>query len=100
MAGRVDKELLIRLRSIPVEFVIVNLLGIPNKISEGYFRFQCPECYEMNTTTYKKNNAARCFRCRKNFNPIDLVMAYNEINFLETVRFLMPVLSRIKKVKR
>ena len=36
-----------------------------------------------------KTNLARCFRCEKNFNPIDIVMIVNQIDFVETVTLLL-----------
>ena len=99
MAKRISGELLRKLRNdIPIEILIARILKIPSKYSEGYFRFLCPLCNEFNTATKKQTNLARCFRCNKNFNPIDLVMTYNEKPFLDTVKFLMPILAYFKKV--
>ena len=58
------------------------------KVSEGYFRFLCPLCSEFITATNPKTNLARCFRCEKNFNPIDMTMLVNRWNFRETVEYL------------
>ena len=44
-------------------------------MSEGYVRFLCPHCGEMRATVNPRNNLAHCFRCAKNFNNIDLVIA-------------------------
>ena len=44
---------------------------LPVKRSEGYFRFLCPLCGDFNTATNSRTNLARCFRCEKNFNPIE-----------------------------
>ena len=63
-------------------------LALPWKISEGYFRFLCPLCSEFNTATNPRTNLGRCFRCRRNFNPIDLVMAVRASSFLDSVEFL------------
>lgn len=66
---------LFRLRNlIPVDRLIKEQLNIPSKDSEGYFRFLCPLCNEFQTATNLSTNLARCFRCEKNFNPIDLTM--------------------------
>ena len=71
MAKRYSKEFLTRLRNqIPIVILISDLLELPNKLSEGYFRFLCPICSEFNTATNQKTKLARCFRCQKNFNPI------------------------------
>ncbi|MCP4265957.1 MAG: hypothetical protein GY777_10345 [Candidatus Brocadiaceae bacterium] len=99
MAKRISEELLRKLRNdIPIEILIAQILKIPSKYSEGYFRFLCPICNEFNTATKKQTNLARCFRCNKNFNPIDLVMSYHEITFLDTVKFLMPALAYFNRV--
>jgi|SRR3990170_8479290 len=100
MDKTVSKEILRQLRNdIPIEQLIAHVLEIPHKHSEGYFRFLCPVCYEFNTATKKETNLARCFRCRRNFNPIDMTMTYTCSNFLETVHFLIPVLKRFNRVK-
>lgn len=84
-----SKELLRRLRNeIPIPEVIADILNMETRISEGYFRFLCPVCHEFNTATNPKTNLARCFCCRRNFNPIDMVMIVKRCNFLEAVEFL------------
>ena len=91
---RIADRLLRQLRNdIPIEMLIAQVLKIPYKHSEGYFRFLYPLCNEFNTATKKETNLARCFRCKTNFNPIDMVMAYCGLNFLDTVEFLKPVLA-------
>ena len=91
----ISKEFLRQLRNdIPIDQLITHVLDIEHKNSEGYLRFLCPLCYEFNTATNKETNLARCFRCKRNFNPIDIVMAYCGLGFLETVQFLIPVLKR------
>ena len=81
-----------RLRSlrneIPIDDVI-RKLDLPAKEVEGYFRFLCPVCQESHTATNPRTNLARCFRCRENYNPIDLVMTVRKIGFLEAARYLM-----------
>jgi len=100
MVNRLSKELLIKLRNeIPIEELITHMLNVPWKHSEGYFRFLCPICYDFNTAIKRETNLGRCFRCNKNFNPIDLVMAYLGLNFLDTVKFLIPILAHYHKVK-
>ncbi|MCP4911594.1 MAG: hypothetical protein GY909_00635 [Oligoflexia bacterium] len=99
MAKRISGELLRKLRNdIPIDILIARVLKIPSKYSEGYFRFLCPVCNEFNTATKKETNLARCFRCNKNFNPIDIVMTYYNKNFLDTVKFLMPIFAYFNKV--
>lgn len=90
MAKRYPEELLRGLRNdIPIAWLIAEVLEIPSKHSEGYFRFLCPRCGEFNTATNPRTNLARCFRCETNFNPIDLVMITRRENFTEAVRFLL-----------
>ena len=94
MPGYISKELLRRLRNdIPIEDVISNILKIPNKVSEGYFRFLCPIYNEIHTAVNKSTNLARCFSCDKNFNPIDIIMIYENLNFFDTVNFLKEILN-------
>jgi DNA primase len=90
MPKRYSANLLGALRNeIPITHLITEILDVPSKISEGYFRFLCPLCREFNTATNPKTNLARCFRCAKNFNPIDFVMATRHWNFVDAVQFLV-----------
>jgi hypothetical protein len=73
---------------VPIAWLIAEVLEVPAKISEGYFRFLCPSCEELNTATNPRTNLARCFRCRANFNPIDMVMIVRRLNFTDAVEFL------------
>jgi hypothetical protein len=79
---------------IPVAHLIAEVLDLPSKISEGYFRFLCPICREFHTATNPRTNLARCFRCARNFNPIDLVMLARHANFTEAVEFLLDLRPR------
>jgi DNA primase len=100
MAKRYSKQFLRMLRNeIPIAILISDLLELPNKVSEGYFRFLCPICSEFNTATNQKTNLARCFRCEKNFNPIDMVMEVKRIGFIDAVEYLNEILSRRSKLK-
>ena len=70
-------DLLRRIRNdLPMRVTIATLGrdGPPSKISEGYFRFLCPNCAEMLATVNPRNNLAHCFGCQKNLNNIDLLM--------------------------
>jgi hypothetical protein len=69
--------------------LVIRVLQIPCKTSDGYFRFLCPSCRDFNSATNPKTNLARCFRCQRNFNPIDLVMADKECSFREAVDYLL-----------
>ena len=86
MTFRHSKEKLRMLRNnIPIAKLISDFLRLPCKVSDGYFRFLCPLCSEFNTATNPKTNLARCFRCQKNFNPLDMVMAVKCCSFREAV---------------
>jgi DNA primase len=101
MAKRYSKNLLRRLRNeIPITILISDILEWPNKISEGYFRFLCPICSELNTATNQKTNLARCFRCQKNFNPIDMVMEVKRVGFVDAVEYLNEILCHRSKFKK
>lgn len=93
MTRRFTGNELFKLRNlISVDNLIEEQLNIPSKISEGYFRFLCPICNEFQTATNPKTNLARCFRCERNFNPIDLVMIVKGIGFVECVKYLKTLL--------
>jgi len=100
MKRRFSAEELFELRnSIPINVLIEELLKIPCKTSEGYFRFLCPICNEYRTATKCSSNLARCFGCEKNFNTIDLTMAVKASGFIESVNYLKGVLNRASKLK-
>lgn len=93
MSNKITRKKLRSLRNdICIQYLIADVLKQPHKISEGYFRFLCPVCREFDTAVNKKTNLARCFRCQKNFNPIDMVIVEKNCSFLEAVDFLLPLL--------
>lgn len=73
---------------IHINTLITDILQMPSKYSQGYLRFVCPVCRESLTATNPTTNLARCFRCLKNFNTIDLVMLDKGIDFVAAVKFL------------
>ena len=73
---------------IPIEKVIVTMLNLEVRHASKWLRFRCPRCYNFHTATNRITNLARCFDCRKNFNPIDLVMAVGGCSFVEAVEYL------------
>jgi hypothetical protein len=79
---------------------VIHHLDLPAKMREGYLRFLCPRCSEFHTATNPKTNLARCFRCRLNFNPIDLVMAVESCSFVDALKILDPLLARRKRGSR
>jgi len=89
MPNKYSKEKLRQLRNqIPISILIADVLNLPSKVSDGYFRFLCPICSEFITATNPKTNLARCFHCERNFNPIDMTMVVKRYNFKEAVEFL------------
>ena len=88
-------HLLFRLRNhIPIDRLIIDVLKIPHKHSDGYLRFLCPFCLEFNSATNPNTNLARCFRCKINFNPIDLLIADLGLSFKQAVDKLIPLLPK------
>ena len=83
---RFSKEELFRIRNqIAIDEVIEHIVDLPCKMREGHVRFVCPLCSEANTATNPKTNLARCFRCQRNFNPIDMVMLVLGTSFVDAV---------------
>lgn len=90
---RFSAEELYRLRNvIQIDQLIDLELGIPSRKIEGLFRFLCPICSEFQTAVNPKTNLARCFRCERNFNPIDMVMIVKGLGFVDSVRYLKQLL--------
>lgn len=89
----ITKPYLRRLRNdIDVRVLIADVLQLEHRSSDGRFRFLCPLCQEFNTAVNPATNLGRCFRCLKNFNPIDLVIVVKHFDFLQAVDFLDPFL--------
>ncbi len=89
MSRRFSSQLLYNLRNhIPITRLIEDVLGMPTRRVDGYFRFACPNCNGFHTGVKPERNLARCFDCRKNFNPIDMVMSRQKIDFTQSVYFL------------
>ena len=92
MTQRFSPQELFELRNhIPIDTLIERRLMLPSKVTEGFFRFLCPVCQEFQTATNPKTNLARCFRCERNFNTIDLVMICRNMSFVESVTYLKTV---------
>ncbi len=78
-----------RLRNeIPINEVIVDLLNLEVRNDPKALRFRCPLCYNFHTATSHETNLARCFDCKKNFNPIDMVITVGNCNFVDAVKIL------------
>lgn len=88
-ARKYSPEMLRDLRNnISIDHLIADILGLPAKVSEGRLRFQCPACSEFLTATNPKTNLARCFHCKINYNPIDMVMRVRRSDFVSAVEYL------------
>ena len=82
------RQLLYRVRNeIPVADLLVRLQW-PHTQREGRFVFLCPACGEFLTATNPRTNLGRCFACERNFNPIDLVILIENVDFVTAVHRL------------
>jgi hypothetical protein len=89
MSQYYSKDFLRRLRNdIPIDEVVTNLLNLEVRNNHQMFRFRCPMCGNFHTATNPETNLARCFDCKMNFNPIDLVMTVGNCSFLDAVKIL------------
>ena len=79
---------------IPIDEVIVDLLNLEVKNDRKTIRFRCPLCYNFHTATNHETNLARCFDCRKNFNPIDMVITVGNCGFVDAVKILKDRINR------
>ena len=93
---RIPADHLHQLRNlIPIDRLIQTLFKAPDT-GQGPSRFACPLCHSLDTSIHKETNLARCFSCKKNFNPIDLVMAVKHIRFTDAVHFLQSYMTDLK----
>lgn len=89
MATHYPAYLLRSLRNhIPINTLITDVLCLDLRNTDKLLRFRCPLCNNFHTATNSKTNLARCFDCRKNFNPIDMVMVVTQCGFVEAVEAL------------
>lgn len=88
-----DNDLRAIRNDIPVRMVAEKLCGLECKEIEGFTRFVCPICHEMRTSLHPKENLGRCFRCEKNFNPIEFVMHGCKLPFVKSVKLLLAELN-------
>lgn len=73
---------------IAINQVIEELLGLPWKQIDGVYRFLCPSCSEFTAAVNPKTNLSRCFRCKQNFNTIELIMVDRKLSFVNAVKEL------------
>jgi len=89
MTRRFSAQELSYLRNeIPIERVIKIFLSLHTDSRSGKLSFACPLCHGSNTSINAKHNLARCFDCRQNFNPIEIVMHQLKIGFVDSVKWL------------
>ena len=89
MSNYYTRKYLRKIRNeIPINTVISKLLDLEVRQRDPRLRFRCPLCNHFHTATNEQTNLARCFHCRKNFNPIDLVMEVKLCSFLDAVKQL------------
>ena len=86
--GYFTKDFLRKLRNdIDIDEVI-GALKLETRLGTGRVRFCCPLCRGFHTGTNPKTNLARCFDCKVNFNPIDLVITAGNCSFEKAVNIL------------
>lgn len=90
MSRRFSSRQLTFLRNqVPISQVIETLPTLVCRHAGGKLRFRCPLCREFNTSINTDHNLGRCFDCKKNFNPIELVMHQMQISFVQSVKWLI-----------
>ena len=82
------RELTFLRNRVPVTQVIKTLLEMPTRSTNGKLSFACPLCGGFATSVNAAHNLARCFACRQNFNPIELVMHQLQTGFVDSVKWL------------
>jgi hypothetical protein len=83
-----DSLLRVLRNNIPIDRLITGMLRLDTRRRDLLLRFRCPVCHNFHTATNPKTNLARCFDCQKNFNPIDMVMAVAQCDFVDAVELL------------
>ncbi len=84
----VSRDVLRRLRNEISIAEVIDQLHVPTARRGTRRTFRCPRCERFHTGVNRGANLARCFRCERNFNPIDLVMIVCGWTFIEAVRYL------------
>ena len=85
---KITKDELRSLRNaVPVRAVLESL-GVAQHQRGQRREFRCPECDGFHVAIHRRENLARCFRCAKSYNPIDLVMSSGGAGFLDAVEIV------------
>jgi hypothetical protein len=99
MARRFTRAELFEIRNaVGIDRLIGDELRLAVKTTDGVRRFLCPVCNEFCTGVNPSTNLARCFRCERNFNVIDLYMIVRGTGFVETVERLKQLLPAAGRV--
>ena len=89
MSRQYPPDFLRKIRNeIPIDTVIISLLKLDTRMEYERLRFRCPLCHEYQTSINPKTNLARCFDCKQNFNPIDIVITVDHCGFIDAVEVL------------
>jgi len=91
------QELFFLRNNLPIWLIITAILKLTTRSHDGTRRFECPLCHGYDTASNSTTNLARCFDCKKNFNPIDLVMLVRSIKFTEAIAFLRKVRTKLSE---
>lgn len=91
-------ELFFLRNNLPIRLIITAVLKINSHSRDGTFRFECPLCHGFDTATNPATNLARCFACKKNFNPIDLIMAVRSVSFRNAIALLRAVRAKLSDI--
>jgi hypothetical protein len=92
-----DDGFLRRLRNDISWELLLEQLRWPHKQRQGQLAFLCPSCGEYLSAVNPRTNLGRCFRCERNFNPIDFTMVAEKCDFVDAVAFLKPLLANPKR---
>ena len=72
---------------------VIRMLEIPVEHRGRRVAFRCPNCTRFHTALNRDFNLTYCFRCKRCFNTIDLVMEERNYTFLQAVELLEPLLG-------
>lgn len=74
-------------RAVSLAFLLERL-GVEVLWRGGRRVFRCPLCRAPRAALHPRLNLARCFRCGRSFNAIDLAIAHRRCSFPDAVRYL------------